>query len=101
LRAMEWLALAIVVSVSLVLIDKNQKWETFWQVLKWSTAALILMIGAIVLWLNPAWREWLFGNDAALIPVMLCFAGLGIYIVYLAVVGWKTLLRKKYPSVGI
>lgn len=47
---MEWVALAIVLSTCLYLIDKNQKWRSFRRFVLWSVAAGILMVAAYILW---------------------------------------------------
>lgn len=47
---MEWLAIAIVVSACLYLIDKNQKWKTFRRILLWGTLALALFFGTYMAW---------------------------------------------------
>lgn len=49
---MEWLALAIVVSTCLYLIDKNQKWKIFRRVLIWGTVGIALLIGTYAAWEN-------------------------------------------------
>jgi hypothetical protein len=44
---MEFLAVAIFLSVVLYLVDKNQQWAQFWKVLKWSSR--IAIVGGVVL----------------------------------------------------
>lgn len=47
---MEWVALAIVLSVVLLLVDKNQKWKQFRRLLIWSSVTVIVLFTVFVVW---------------------------------------------------
>lgn len=47
---MEWVALAIVLSVVLLLVDKNQKWKQFRRTIIWGSVAVVLLFTVFAVW---------------------------------------------------
>lgn len=47
---MEWVALAIVLSVVLLLVDKNQKWKQFRRTIIWGLTAMVVLVGTFFAW---------------------------------------------------